>query len=306
MKIYSKNIYLHNIKLNFKSDCQSLFNAFCEELKFPKFRSYNKYIEIDLNLSVKNKAFKNGRSDVAGLKDENFSLDCWIKNISLEANPKENKINAKLLYPSSLTIENLLHLTIISPLRRILTYYNISLIHSAVVSKKNKALLICGGPGMGKSTLAAALIDKGYNFLSDEFAILHKDRILSFPLKMKLDKQSLKFLTLNEGRKIATSFYAQEYFPAKPAERACLGTILFICQSDNPLRPPELKKLKTKESFTILAYDKVNSLPEEKNITIRQRQIQSLCRLACQARSYALSYSLDQIKEIPKLLGKLL
>lgn len=300
MKIYSKTIYLHNIKINFNCNYLPIFSNFCEQLKFPKFRNYNKYIEIDINLSVINEILKYGRSDVIDSKNNDFFLNCWLKNIAVQVNPKQKKINAQLIHPCILQKENLLHLIIISPLQRILGYYNIFLIHSAVVSKLDKGLLICGGPGIGKSTLTAALLAEGYNFLSDEFAILRENEILSFPLKMKLDRKSLKILKLNKNKKFIQSFYVQDCFGVKVAERCSPLVILFIRKSNSPSKPATQKVLNIPVNFTFLVSDKVNSLSDEKNILVRRRQIQALSNLAQRTKGYCLSYSLNQIKKIAK------
>jgi len=43
------------------------------------------------------------------------------------------------------------------------------MLHSAVVEKNGKAVLLPAWPGSGKSTLAAALVYRGWRLLSDEF-----------------------------------------------------------------------------------------------------------------------------------------
>jgi HprK-related kinase A len=46
------------------------------------------------------------------------------------------------------------------------------LIHAACVEKDGKAAIMPGGPGQGKSTLCAALVNRGWRLLSDELAII--------------------------------------------------------------------------------------------------------------------------------------
>lgn len=45
-------------------------------------------------------------------------------------------------------------------------------IHAAVIEKNGKALILPGLPGSGKSTLCAALINKGWRLLSDELTLV--------------------------------------------------------------------------------------------------------------------------------------
>ncbi|MDP2901861.1 MAG: HprK-related kinase A [Methylovulum sp.] len=46
------------------------------------------------------------------------------------------------------------------------------LLHAAVVEKNGCALILCGEPGAGKSTLTAALVNRGWRLLSDEMAVI--------------------------------------------------------------------------------------------------------------------------------------
>jgi HprK-related kinase A len=45
-------------------------------------------------------------------------------------------------------------------------------IHAAVVAKNDQAMILPGRPGIGKSTLCAALVHRGWRLLSDELALI--------------------------------------------------------------------------------------------------------------------------------------
>jgi len=47
------------------------------------------------------------------------------------------------------------------------------LIHAAVVARDDRAVILPAWSGTGKSTLCAALVQRGWRFLSDEFCLLH-------------------------------------------------------------------------------------------------------------------------------------
>ncbi|MBF0212040.1 MAG: HprK-related kinase A, partial [Magnetococcales bacterium] len=49
------------------------------------------------------------------------------------------------------------------------------ILHAAVVARGDRALLLPGLPGAGKSTLCAALMLTGWRLLSDEFALVRPD-----------------------------------------------------------------------------------------------------------------------------------
>ena len=66
------------------------------------------------------------------------------------------------------------------------------LVHSAVVEKGGKALLLPAPPGSGKSTLCAALVCRGWRLLSDELAILRPDGLLApIPRPISLKNASI-------------------------------------------------------------------------------------------------------------------
>jgi hypothetical protein len=46
------------------------------------------------------------------------------------------------------------------------------ILHAAVVEKNGFALILCGQPGAGKSTLCAALVNSGWRLLSDEMTVI--------------------------------------------------------------------------------------------------------------------------------------
>jgi HprK-related kinase A len=76
-------------------------------------------------------------------------------------------------------------------------------IHSAVVERSGLAIILPGVSGSGKSTLCAALVHRGWRFLSDEFALLRPrdGRLAPWPRPISLKGQSIDLI-----RRLAPEF----------------------------------------------------------------------------------------------------
>ncbi len=70
------------------------------------------------------------------------------------------------------------------------------IIHAAVVEKNNKALILPGSPGSGKSTLCAALINKNWRLLSDELTLIDclTGNIIPVPRPVSLKNESIELI----------------------------------------------------------------------------------------------------------------
>ena len=69
-------------------------------------------------------------------------------------------------------------------------------IHSAVVERDGRALIMPGEPGAGKSTLTAALIHRGWRLLSDELTLIDIDdrSIVPIPRPVSLKDRSIEII----------------------------------------------------------------------------------------------------------------
>ena len=66
-------------------------------------------------------------------------------------------------------------------------------LHSAVVERGGRALLLPAPPGSGKSTLCAALVARGWRLLSDELALIERatGRLVPLPRAISLKNESI-------------------------------------------------------------------------------------------------------------------
>ena len=75
------------------------------------------------------------------------------------------------------------------------------LIHAGAVSENNKAYLLEGRGGAFKTTLAMDFVRrKGFTFMADDRVIIHKDKVLSFPLHVSLFTFRVKHLPTENPR----------------------------------------------------------------------------------------------------------
>ena len=96
-------------------------------------------------------------------------------------------------------------------------YHRHLVIHGAVVEKNGRALILPAPPGSGKSTLCAALVNRGWRLLSDELTLVTLDEIAIVPMCRPL---SLK----NESLQIIKNFEATATL-GPPAYDTSKGTV---------------------------------------------------------------------------------
>jgi HprK-related kinase A len=69
-------------------------------------------------------------------------------------------------------------------------------IHAAVLEKDGHGMILPGAPGSGKSTLSAALVQRGWRLLSDEFALIspRDGSLIPLPRPISLKNESIEVI----------------------------------------------------------------------------------------------------------------
>ncbi len=69
-------------------------------------------------------------------------------------------------------------------------------IHAAVLTRGERALVVAGSPGAGKTTLAAALLTRGWRYATDEFALIDPDtlQVVPYPKTLSIKSGSVEML----------------------------------------------------------------------------------------------------------------
>jgi HprK-related kinase A len=89
--------------------------------------------------------------------------------------------------------------------------------HAAVAEKNGSAVFMPGEPGVGKSTLCAALVNRGWRLLSDELALISLKEISITPIARPV---SLKNESIDALRR-----FAPEAFIGPPCHDTTKGTV---------------------------------------------------------------------------------
>jgi HprK-related kinase A len=114
-------------------------------------------------------------------------------------------------------------------------------IHSAVMAREGEALILAAPPGHGKSTLAAALLARGWSYMSDEFALIEPETldVVAYPKALCIKQGSYQAVLRmgmpletdrdhRKGKKGRVSFLDPlEVRPDAVAERARVRMVLF-------------------------------------------------------------------------------
>lgn len=154
-----------------------------------------------------------------------------------------------------------------------------TLVHASCVSHDGLAYLFSARSGGGKTTIALNLVEKGFDFLGDNFTILHENKVLSFPSalnifnynlapiikdnlgikdKITLDLKSLLYKMTLGYAKIFTKINVKDVFPNLMVDESKLGVIFLLI----PKEELYVEKMKKEELISILvANQKLDSFP---------------------------------------------
>lgn len=116
------------------------------------------------------------------------------------------------------------------------------LIHSAGISNSDKGYVLAGRPSAFKSTLMMDFVRKaGFSWLGDDRVIIHKDKVLSFPMTPITIDFKCKYLPTEEFRGFLDKIHLVKYLhhnvdcencTAQISESTILEALLFIARTN--------------------------------------------------------------------------
>lgn len=100
---------------------------------------------------------------------------------------------------------------------------HVLILHAAAVARGNRAVIMPAPPGSGKSTLSAALVNRGWRLLSDELSIIRLDtgEIYGLARPVNLKNKSIDIIR----------HFAPDAFLTKPVLDTSKGTVALMAPS---------------------------------------------------------------------------
>lgn len=113
-------------------------------------------------------------------------------------------------------------------------------IHGGAASRDGRSVVVCGPSGAGKSTTTAALVSRGWRYVTDEVVVIDPAtlRITPYPKWIDLSSRSLELLGIDEGAGIGPTG-AKHHVPPSllgPVERGpspVVTTIVLLTEDES-------------------------------------------------------------------------
>jgi len=186
------NGYVH---LNISTNSKRIYRLVDNFLDFYGMARARRKVKVDFDLKEAEPALRTGaRTFIYGLhRDKKI----FAENIAaVQTDPAKGIVKGTVFHYQESCKEQILDFIFSQPLRAVLAHHNLFFLHASAVCRGASCILISGPQYSGKSTLALALTEKGFGFLTDDDCFVKlagkKAKVFPFATKMGVTKNTLK------------------------------------------------------------------------------------------------------------------
>jgi len=322
----SASISIQNFSIKILTNDSNILKLIGEQLDFTKTaRAKNPDFEIFFNLE-RTDVYKIPRTKRDVFREEplfqeehisgdSIIINAGFRNLQVDINPKKDYVHVYIARGQDFVDRNLFFdLIFFQPLRFLLRFHKIYVLHAACLVKGHSAILLPGVPGSGKSIVSLSLVRKGYKYLTDDDTFLRqkggivecfafycspkiKDGLIRFFPEMK--KKYLQPIRQDKKQRVDL----KRLYPNSLQEKAVPKVIIFPCFSTHlktgiyPVDKRYVLRRLIEDKFRVFQgkYEEVSKL-----------HFQALSNLVNKTKTYKLIYKDQDIDIIPELVDKLL
>lgn len=324
-----KSFYVHNIKISINTNSKLLFkliNSCLESLTFrPKTHSNTSLNFKLLQLDSYNQIPRDGTTYMYSaypimqkeyINGEKLILEVNPRTIHVNIYPKKNAAVGYIASPEIIEEDLLLDLIFFQPLKTLLKFHNLFLLHASAVAYNDRCILFAGDTGSGKSTLALNLVKSGFSYLADDDVILKEENkgivCLAFPTKIKIKESNLRFFPEYRhkiekvfGGKNKHMLNLNEINPEITVNKAVPDLLMFPCYRSGVAKA-RTELMPKMQALSRLMDGNYSTYKHKDYLRISKSHLQALSDLVMQCTAYKLYYSDQKLKDIPALVEGIL
>ncbi|MDP2939186.1 MAG: hypothetical protein Q8O13_03775 [Candidatus Omnitrophota bacterium] len=248
------------------------------------------------------------------LKDNKLCLIAGLRTIRISVTPQKNLIEVYVVSGQKIDNDLLFDLIFFQPLKFLLGFHKLYLLHSSCVARDSQAILFPGQSESGKSILALSLVRNGFKYISDDDTILRQNgnqiECLSFPTEIKIKNSLIKYFPEIKKKFLSPTHKTskrkidiQKVYPGSVEDNAIPRLIIF--PKFREASKTEIKPVSKKEALHYLIKDDFKAFRGQYE-EIAKQHFQILSNLVQQAKTYQLFYKDCDINKIPKIVSSLL
>jgi hypothetical protein len=318
-------ILIHNFRLKIIANDKDIFGLIINQLNFPvvkqrqkvefeivfnfKKLDYREIPQIELDIFKQYPLFQNEY-----IANNNIILNAGLRTIRFSIDPQNNLVDAYIASGQNIDKDLLFDIIFFQPLRFLLSFHKMYLLHSSCVARDTEAVLFVGKSESGKSVLCLSLIRGGFGYISDDDTILKQNgrvvECLSFPFNLKIKNKLIRYFPEIKKRYLKYSYKVQKnridiqkVYPGSLQDKAMPRLIIFpkfTKDSKTKIRP-----LNKQVALQYLIGDELRIFKGQYEY-ISQRHFKIVSNLIKQVRTYQIFYRDQDVNKIPKIINELL